>query len=75
MMPCGSMAALDRAHEIERGRVLVALELADLELADSVLGADAAAVRGDEVVHGAADRVGLRRSSAPPSPPAGSLRL
>ena len=37
--------ALDGAHEVERGRVLVALELADLELADAVLGADAAAVR------------------------------
>src|SRR5687768_2998247 len=56
--------ALERAHEIERGRVLVSFELAHLGLADAVLGADAAAMLRDEVVHGAADLGRARRERA-----------
>ena len=44
---------------MEGGGILVALQLGNLELADPVLRAEAAAVRGDEVVYGAADRVSL----------------
>ena len=64
-----------RPHEIERDRILVALELADLELPDAVLGADAAAMRGDEVVHRAADASARARGSLPPSPPAGCAEV
>ena len=64
MMPCGSIARLMARMSSSAAGFLVALELADLELADAVLGADAAAVRGDEVVDGAADSVGPRRERA-----------
>ena len=60
MMPFGSTRLLDRAHQLDRDRVLVAQQLAALELADAVLGAEAAAVARDQVVHGAID---LRREA------------
>src|SRR5207249_4835994 len=46
----GIERCLDGAHQVELRRALVAGELVALQLADSVFGADAAAMRGDEVV-------------------------
>ena len=45
MMPARIERALDRAHQLELDRALVADELVALQLADAVLGAEAAAVR------------------------------
>ena len=66
--------AFDRAHQIELDRALVADELVALLLADAVLGADAAAVSGDQVVDDAvgARRMGEEGSAATPS---GAARL
>ena len=55
MMPFGSTRLLDRAHQLDRDRVLVTQQFLALELADAVLRAEATAVARDQVVHGAID--------------------
>src|SRR5688572_10343810 len=46
---------LDPFHELELHRIRVTLQLEDLELADAVLGREAAAEITDQVVDGALD--------------------
>ena len=52
-MPCGSSACLIVRITLDSDRILVTQQLIALELADAVLGAEAAAVARDEIVHGA----------------------
>ena len=47
---------LDRAHQLDRDRILVPHQLAALELTDAVLGTEAAAIARDQVVYAAIDR-------------------
>src|SRR4030095_272511 len=51
---------LDRAHQLDRDRVLVAKQLAALQLTDPVLRAEAPAVTRDQIVYSA---IHLRRQA------------
>ena len=55
MMPFGSSACLIARIDFDRDRMLVAHQLVALEPADAVLGADAAAIARDQIVHGPVD--------------------
>ena len=70
MMPLRVERALDRAHQLQFHRRRIALQLGDLEPADAVLGAEAAAVLRDQVVHRAAITGSRAQESPAVAPPA-----
>src|SRR5580704_10997765 len=54
---------LDRAHGVELDAASVVRELVDLELADTMLGRDRAAIGHDNIVDGPADGLAVRHEA------------